>query len=51
MATVSPHLTVDYAKYLVSVGFRLISFGADMGLFSRTVNNIAKELRVPGAGK
>ena len=49
MATVSPPLTVDYAKYLVSIGFRLISFGADLGTFSRTVNNIAKELRAPAA--
>ncbi|OGA49360.1 MAG: hypothetical protein A3G24_17495 [Betaproteobacteria bacterium RIFCSPLOWO2_12_FULL_62_13] len=48
MATVSPRLTVDYAKYLVSVGFRLISFGADLGLFSRTVNEIATRLRPSG---
>lgn len=50
MVPVAPLLTVDYAKYLVSLGFRLLSFGVDLSVFSRTVNSIAKDLRKGGSG-
>lgn len=45
MATVAPTMTTDYAEYLISIGFRLISYGADLRLFGRTVADIAAKLR------
>jgi 2-keto-3-deoxy-L-rhamnonate aldolase RhmA len=48
MVTVSPHLTVEYAQYLASIGFRLISFGSDIAYFSRTIRDTAAAMRPSG---
>jgi 2-keto-3-deoxy-L-rhamnonate aldolase RhmA len=45
MATVSPRVTVEYAHYLVSLGFRLISYASDVPVFMRTVRGVAQEFR------
>ncbi len=45
MCTVSPTITVEYAQYLMSLGFRLISYGADVRVFLTAVKEIATSLR------
>ncbi|MEX2533958.1 MAG: aldolase/citrate lyase family protein [Trueperaceae bacterium] len=42
MATVSPHLTKEYANDLKDVGFRLLSFGTDETVFAKTCQSIGE---------
>lgn len=45
MVAASAQLTVDYPKYLVSIGFRLLSLGVDLSVFSKAVNKVANDMR------
>ncbi len=42
MATVSPHLTMEYAEALKSLGFRMLSFGTEETVFAKRCKEIAR---------
>lgn len=44
MATVSPKLDKSYAQFLADLGFRLLSFGADLSVFARACRQIAQDV-------
>jgi 2-keto-3-deoxy-L-rhamnonate aldolase RhmA len=47
MCTVAPRMNIEYAKYLMDLGFRLISYGVDLSFFSRSLRDLAAILRQP----
>jgi 2-keto-3-deoxy-L-rhamnonate aldolase RhmA len=45
MISATPHMRADYVRYLVSVGFRLISIGTDLALYRQAAVSMATDVR------
>ena len=45
MCTVAPRMSPDYAKYLMDLGFRLVSYGVDLSFFARSLKDLTADLR------